>query len=354
MSERTPLHVAVVIPPFRRGSGGHNSIFQMLSRLERLGHSVSIWLHDPMDWQRAEWPAVVRGNIREYFAPLEGPVFIGFDDWYGADVVVATGWQTVNAVLLLENVRARAYLVHDHESEFYATSAESWWAEQTYSLGMHPIAASPWLADLMARRYGQPASEFDFGVDHAVYHPREVTRRRDTILFYARYVTPRRAVPLGLLALQELHRRRPNLRIVLFGDLDVIDAPFPYEHLGIASPDQLAWAYSEATRRARAVDDQLLADPAGDAGLRAAVRRPRRLQRGDRLRRRRTRRARPVRPGRRSPTRSSGCSTTRRCGSGARSRGASSSPSARGTARPSSSRRACAPRCASASWAGRA
>lgn len=78
MSERTPLHVAVVIPPFRRGSGGHNSIFQMLSRLEQLGHSVSIWLHDPMGWQRSEWPAVVRGNIREFFAPLEAPVFVGF------------------------------------------------------------------------------------------------------------------------------------------------------------------------------------------------------------------------------------------------------------------------------------
>jgi glycosyltransferase involved in cell wall biosynthesis/SAM-dependent methyltransferase len=247
MSERTPLHVAVVIPPFRRGSGGHNSIFQMLSRLERAGHSVSIWLHDPMNWQRDEWPAVIRANIREFFAPLEAPVFRGFDHWYGADVVVATGWQTVHPALLLDNVRARAYLVHDHENEFYATSAESWWAEQTYSLGLHPIAASPWLAELMARRYGTPASEFDFGVDHDIYHPRAGSRRRDTIMFYARDVTPRRAVPLGVLALQELHRRRPNVRLVLFGDLEEMDAPFPYEHLGIASPEQLARAYSEAT-----------------------------------------------------------------------------------------------------------
>jgi glycosyltransferase involved in cell wall biosynthesis/SAM-dependent methyltransferase len=247
MSERTPLHVAVVIPPFRRGSGGHNSIFQMLSRLERLGHTVSIWLHDPMGWQRDEWPAVVRDNIREYFAPLEAPVFLGFDHWYGADVAVATGWQTVHPVLLLGDVRARAYLVHDHENEFYATSAESWWAEQTYSFGMHPIASSPWLADLMKHRYGTPASQFDFGVDHAIYPPRETTRRRDTIIFYGRDVTPRRAVPLGLLALQELHRRRPSVRILMFGDLGRMHAPFPYEHLGIASPDQLAWAFSEAT-----------------------------------------------------------------------------------------------------------
>lgn len=247
MSERTPLHVAVAIPPFRRGSGGHNSIFQMLYRLEQMGHNVSIWLHDPMDWRRSEWPAVVRGNIREFFAPLKAPVFIGFDQWYGADVAVATGWQTAHPVLLLENVRARAYLVHDHENEFYATSAESGWAEQTYSYGMHPIAGSPWLRDLMTQRYGTPASLFDFGVDHDVYYPRDIHRRRDTVVFYSRNVTPRRAVPLGQLALQELHRRRPDVRIVTFGDLDPSHAPFPQEHLGVASPEQLAWAFSEAT-----------------------------------------------------------------------------------------------------------
>ena len=68
-----------------------------------------------------------------------------------------------------------------------------------------------------------------------------------TLIFYARDVTPRRAVPLGLLALEELYRRRPDLRFVLFGDTDPIDAPFPYTHLGIATPAELAWAYSQAT-----------------------------------------------------------------------------------------------------------
>jgi glycosyltransferase involved in cell wall biosynthesis/SAM-dependent methyltransferase len=240
------LHIAVAIPPFRRGSGGHNSIFQMLSRLERAGHVVSVWLHDPLGWQSGEWPAVVRGNINEWFAPLKGPVFKGFEDWYGADVAVATGWQTVYPVLRLPDCRSRAYLVHDHESEFYATSAEGRWAEETYGFGMHAIAASPWLADIVRDRYGGTASLFDFGVDHDVYRPRPVSRRRDTVIFYAREVTPRRAVPLGMLALQELKRRRPDVRIVMFGDPEPNKAPVAHEHLGIASPEQLSWAFSEA------------------------------------------------------------------------------------------------------------
>jgi glycosyltransferase involved in cell wall biosynthesis/SAM-dependent methyltransferase len=247
LAERDGLHIAVVIPPFRRGSGGHSTIYNLLTRLEERGHTVSSWLHDPKGYLRDEWPAVVRENLREFFRPTSGPVYKGFEHWYGADVVLATGWDTVFPVLRLPDVHARAYLVQDHEPEFYPTSAESAFAERTYGAGLYTIAASPWLHELVRDRYGAEGTYFELGVDTSVYHPRPVPRTRDTVIFYARDVTPRRAVPLGLLALEELHRRRPDLRFVLFGDTDPIDAPFPYEHLGIATPAELAWAYSQAT-----------------------------------------------------------------------------------------------------------
>jgi glycosyltransferase involved in cell wall biosynthesis len=153
----------------------------------------------------------------------------------------------VFAVMLLEHCRARAYLVHDHEPEFYGTSVESIWATETYRLGLFHIAASPWLRDILEQRYGGHASLFLFGVDHTVYRPlASIARRRDTVVFYARHVTPRRAVPLGLLALAELHRRRPDVRIVMFGD-DAPDATFPFEHIGVASQAALAALYNQAT-----------------------------------------------------------------------------------------------------------
>ncbi len=46
MSERERLRLAMVIPPFSRGSGGHNTLFQIFSRLERRGHVCSVWLSD--------------------------------------------------------------------------------------------------------------------------------------------------------------------------------------------------------------------------------------------------------------------------------------------------------------------
>jgi glycosyltransferase involved in cell wall biosynthesis/SAM-dependent methyltransferase len=247
MSQREHLHIAVVIPPFRRGSGGHSTIYNLLTRLEERGHTVSTWLHDPMWRHRNERPALIRGNLREYFRPVSGPVFKGFDQWFGADVALATGWDTVFPVQRLPHCRARAYLVQDHEPEFFATSAESVFAERTYVEGLYCIAASPWLLELVHSRYGAEGSSFVLGVDHEAYRPRPVERRRDTVIFYAREATPRRAVPLGVLALQELQRRRPDVRFVFFGNDERVETPFGYDDLGVASSEQLSWAYSEAT-----------------------------------------------------------------------------------------------------------
>lgn len=247
MAERERLRLAMVIPPFARGSGGHNTLFQIFSRLERRGHSCSVWLADYHNQMREVWPAVLRHDINEFFASFQGPVYKGFDQWQGADVVMATGWQTVHAALRLDQCRARAYVVNDHEPEFFATSTERVLAEDTYRHGLHCIAASPWLRDLLIKRYDASADAFQLGVEQDTYQPRPVQRRTDTVVYYARHSTARRAVPIGLLALTELHRKRPDLRIVLFGSPDIMYAAFPYESMGVLSPTQLSWLYSEAT-----------------------------------------------------------------------------------------------------------
>jgi O-antigen biosynthesis protein len=242
-----PLHVACVIPPFSRGSGGHTTIFNLMSRLERMGHTVTYWIDDPSGLMDASRGARVRRDVRDWFAPIEGPVFKGFSEWFGADVALATGWQTAHPVALLEGVRARAYLINDHEPEFYATSVEERWAQETYTMGMHHICASPWLADIMRDRYGGTASLFDLSVDTDVYHPTGGERRPDTIVLYGRASTARRAVPLAIMAIAELKRRRPDVRVLSFGDTREIDMPFDYEHLGVLAPSQLAQLYNEGT-----------------------------------------------------------------------------------------------------------
>lgn len=257
-SSKRSLRVATVIPAFRPGSGGHRTIVRLASELRARGHEVSLWLDDRAGWHARERPAATRARFGELFDARELPLNVGFEQWQGADVVLATGWQTVAAALKLGGVAARAYLVQDHEPDFYPPSAEALWAAQTYQLGLHCIAASAWLAELLRTQYGASATHFDLGVDADVYAPgdgargeparghetrhdekregkaseakahgheqpmRETRghdgRRENLVVFYARESTPRRAVPLGLAALAELARRRPEAEIVLFGE----------------------------------------------------------------------------------------------------------------------------------------
>ena len=234
---RGDRRIAFVVPPFRRGSGGHTTIANLVRGLEARGHPCEVWLHDP---QGASGGAA---SFNAFFGPFEAPVHDDLTTWSGAGVAVATGWQTVAPVLRLGRCEARAHLVQDDEPEFYPASAERLWAEQAFRLPA--LTAGTWLAERMRAR-GLTATPFDLGIDHATYRPRPDLTRADRVLFYARAATPRRAVPLGLLALNELHARRPHTEIALYGDAAPITAPFQLTQLGILDPPAVALAYAEA------------------------------------------------------------------------------------------------------------
>ncbi len=240
------LRIAVVVPQFRRGSGGHQTIAHLVRGLERR-HHVELWLQDDEGRHAGESEAETQALFRSFFGSTRAPLRRGFGAFRGADVAVATGWQTVPRVLSLPAVGARAYLVQDHEPEFYATSAERLWAEWTYRQGLYCICASPWLADLVRSRYGASTSSFDLGVDHERYRPTGAPRRDDVVLVYARAVTARRAVPLALVAMEELVRGRPGVEIALFGDAAPVDVPFAHRQLGVLEPGELVEAYATAT-----------------------------------------------------------------------------------------------------------
>jgi len=243
---RSHLHFAWIVPPFRRGSGGHMTLFTIAHELEQMGHSCSVWVHDP-DRRMHDRPSVAHRELVDHFVPLRAGVFDGFADWHGADVAFATGWQTAYPLWSLAACKLKAYLVQDFEPDFFPASAERLWAEETYRMGYACVAASRWLAELLAERYGATSDVFELGVDLTVYRDLDLPRREDTVVFYARRSTPRRATELGLLALGELVRRRPELRVVLFGDARPPRASFPHEFAGVLDAPTLAQLYNEAT-----------------------------------------------------------------------------------------------------------
>lgn len=240
------LDVAIVVPQFRRGSGGHHTIADLVRGLEARGHRIGLWLEDEEGRHDGESNARTESLFKEFFGGMSASLRSDFDAFPEVDVLVGTGWQTVPRVLALPGARARAYLVQDHEPEFYGTSAERLWAEWSYRQRLHCICASPWLADVVRRSYGATADSFDLGVDQAHYRSLPTHRRDDLVLAYARAVTPRRGVPLVLLAMEELHRRRPKVEIALFGESRPIATAFPYRDLGVMDPPALAHAYASS------------------------------------------------------------------------------------------------------------
>jgi hypothetical protein len=232
------LSLAFVVPSFRRLSGGHAAVAALVRALVARGHACSVWIVPDDD--RADGGLAQR--FGEWFGPVAGPVHASLAGWSGADVVVATAWQTVPEVLRLPGAHARAYLVQDHEAEFYPASPERVWAEWTYGQGLHPIVTSPWLSGLLG---GAPVLEY--GIDHDVYSARTEARRADLVLFYARPGTPRRGTGLGLAALTLLKERRPAVEVALFGEARRLRVGFEHTSLGVLAGAELARAYARAT-----------------------------------------------------------------------------------------------------------
>ena len=136
--------------------------------------------------------ALAQREIVEHFAPLRGGVFITFDDWHGADVALATGWQTAYPVARLPDCKLKAYLVQDHEPDFYPASAERMWAEGTYGLGLPCLTSSPWLKQVVQGSYGvEPRRCSSTGSISTPTAPWAATRPADGRLLRA----PRDAAP---------------------------------------------------------------------------------------------------------------------------------------------------------------
>jgi len=245
-----PMQIAVVVPSFKPASGGHQTVANLCARLADRGHAVSIWIDDSERWHLDKSPAQVAREFAAAFSCGMVPVHVGFSDWQGAETAIATGWQTVPRVLLLPGVSRRTYLVQDHEPQFYPASLEAFLAELTYGLGLPCLAASEWLANLLRERYSAHAVGFELPVDHDLYRPQEIKRQRPAarpkVLFYARPSTPRRAVVLGLAALERVARVHPQVEIVLFGAKRLPRPPFRSTNLGVLSGPELADLYRSA------------------------------------------------------------------------------------------------------------
>jgi O-antigen biosynthesis protein len=235
-----PLTVAWVCAPPGPGSGGHTTMFRMVSALERAGHTCIVYLDDrhggSLDAQRQgirSWWPWVDAEIRDAAAGIED-----------ANAIFATAWETAYTVLASRAKGMRFYLVQDFEPAFYPAGSEALLAEATYRFGFHGVTAGSWLSQLLRRDYGMAADHFDFGCDLDRYAlDRSQDGERTGVCFFSRPDTPRRAFQLGAAALELLADRHPAVDIHLFGD-SAGRLPFAATDHGVLTPERLSALYN--------------------------------------------------------------------------------------------------------------
>ncbi|MDC0603414.1 glycosyltransferase [Aliiglaciecola sp.] len=244
------LTIHWVIPDFGLGAGGHMTIFRMVRFLEEFGHRQTIWIQNAQNYVT---PAIAKQVINNNYQEIGEGVIVQFlpEDvaWISGDVVIATDCWTVFPVHAMSKFKERFYLIQDWEPMFHPVGDSHLIAQLTYSMGFNALCAGEWLYS-KAREAGMWARSWKLATDKKIYFPAEEPVDNGDLLhvaFYARAYTPRRAVMMGVAALQELDRRGVNLHVSFFGENGVnFNVSFSHEYLGIMSPDELGELYRKS------------------------------------------------------------------------------------------------------------
>jgi len=207
------LRISWVIPELIIGGGGHRNILRAAYYLAQFGHRVSLYFTG-----NERRPEAIKDQIREHFYPLDCPVYAFDGSICPSDVVFATHWTTVEAALSARgHAREIMYFVQDFEPAFAPMGSEYVLAENTYRLGLYHITSGPWCETILRRDFHADADHFQFPVDRSIYYPRERRKENKNLIFFAKPEMSRRCFELGVFALREFHRIRPDVEIILFG-----------------------------------------------------------------------------------------------------------------------------------------
>lgn len=241
--------IAWVISPPGRSSGGHQNAYLFMEFLEKAGYEITIFLYSAGQYPKVSVEGVKHMLSTNSGYPQLNAEYRMYDPDTGItgdfDVIVATDWATAYAAWRYETDVPRIYWVLDFEPAFFPAGPDFVVAENSYRLGYHGITIGPWLASKLKRDYGMPCDFYEYSVDASRYS-RTNDARRNEILFYARPTTPRRGTEFGLLVLDEVHRRRPDITINIAGwDMAKAGIEFPFINHGTLDVKELPELYNK-------------------------------------------------------------------------------------------------------------
>ncbi len=234
-----------VIPEMGVGSGGHIDIFRFVKFLNEMGFKNKIYLMKKEIFKTDEQ---ARAFVAEYYGMDNEDIefHVDIEDMGFAHATFATAWNTAYKVRDFNNTISKFYFVQDFEPLFFPVGSEYVFAENTYKFGFRGITAGNWLRDKLHDEYGMQTSSFLFSYDHDLYHPGSKRDKTKRVFFYARPVTPRRDFELGLLALNKLTSRMPDVEVVFAGwDVSSYRIDFKHGNFGSVKLTELSDLYAQ-------------------------------------------------------------------------------------------------------------
>jgi len=230
--------------PHLRVAGGVRAILIHADRLVQRGHevtlvvpaggSVSAWWRN-RDPRGPDWMPGLRARVRWVSAWSRARIPDG-------DAIVATAWQSVEAVAAAPDSAGRKfYFIQHFESLYHGDAAR---VDATYRSPLRKIVISTWLADVMARRFDSPASVIVTPVDPTLFRPVPVDDDGALRVLMLFHEYPWKGAAEGIEAFQRVCARHPSAVLVGFG-VKPPKQPLPFAEFHENLPqERLAWLYS--------------------------------------------------------------------------------------------------------------
>ncbi len=224
------MNVTFILPPVNL-SGGIRVIAIYAERLSQMGHTVEvIAVSKPSPTPVQQLKSILKGqgwipspspppshfdgrSVSLRILPHSGPVTD--HDVPDADVVVATWWETAPWVAGLSPTKgAKAYFMQDYGKGGQALED----VVPTWSLPLHIITISEWLADLVREYRGDiPMTVVPNAVDHDRFYASPRSKQPVPTVGLAYRSAPSKGIDIALDAITRAQRILPHLQGVAFG-----------------------------------------------------------------------------------------------------------------------------------------
>lgn len=209
--------------------GGHLTLLRFAHLIEKRGINTVIFVYDNHGWPTVE---KLRADLDEACPGHTIKLETDIKKLPVGHVAIASSWQSVFSALEAPTPSERFYFMQEYESLLYPGGTQAEQANASYKMGFKGITGGGWLRSIF-ESYGGTAINYNFTVDKTIFYGKPEVRDQVTrLFFYGRPSTDRRMYDLGVAVLEQIHKRWPEVEIIIAGLDGLSTLPFPVTYLG--------------------------------------------------------------------------------------------------------------------------